>query len=103
MICLISGNNIPLTIYRRQSIRNYAIKQEYLYISFDKKGKNLDMIKDRLSYEEKNEITLDDINYVYGLRYLRKKQELIDFIVQGCFLISLMIFFVLLYKMGFIA
>lgn len=63
---------------------------------------NLDMIKDRLSYEEKNEITLDDINYVYGRRYLRKKQELIDFILQGCFLISLMIFFVSLYKMGFI-
>lgn len=63
---------------------------------------NLDMIKDRLSYEEKNEITLDDINYVYGLRYLRKKQELIDFILQGCFLISLMVFFGLLYKMGFV-
>lgn len=65
--------------------------------------KDLDMIKDRLLYEEKNEITLDDINYVYGLRYLRKKQGLIDFIIQGCFLISLMIFSVLLYKMGFIA
>lgn len=56
----------------------------------------------RLSYEQINEIILDDINYVYGRRYLRKKQELIDFILQGCFLISLMIFCVLLYKMGFI-
>ena len=53
-----------------------------------------------LSYKEIHEITLDDINYVYGLRYLRRKHEYI-FIIQGCFLISLM-FFVLLYKMGFV-
>lgn len=64
--------------------------------------KNLEMIIDKLSYEEKNEITLDDINYVYDLRYLRKKHENIVFIIQGCFIISLMVFFVLLYKMGFV-
>ena len=63
---------------------------------------NLDMIKDRLSYEGINEITLDDINYVYGLRYLRRKHENIVFIIQGCFIISLMFFFGLLYKMGFV-
>jgi hypothetical protein len=63
---------------------------------------NLDMIKDRLSYEEKNEITLDDINYVYNLKYLRRKKELIKFIIHGCFLIGLIIFFVLLSKKGFI-
>lgn len=56
----------------------------------------------RLSYKGINEITLDDINYVYGLRYLRRKHENIVFIIQGCFIISLMVFFGLLYKMGFV-
>ena len=62
---------------------------------------NLDMIKDRLSYEEKNEITLDDIKYVYGLRYFRRKR-----VLQRCYLTGLIIFSVLflleLYKNGFI-
>lgn len=68
------------------------------------KVENLDMIKDRLSYEEKNEIILDDIdiNYLYGLKYLRRKRKLIKFIIQGCFLIGLIIFFILLYKKGFV-
>ena len=56
----------------------------------------------RLSYKEIHEITLDDINYVYGLRYLRRKHENIVFIIQGCFIISLMVFFGLLYKKGFV-
>lgn len=54
--------------------------------------KNLEMIIDKLSGEEKDEITLDDIKYVYDLQYLRRKQELIKFIMQGCFLIGNIIF-----------
>lgn len=57
------------------------------------------MIKDKLSYEEKNEITLNDINYVYGLKYFRRKQELIKFIIQGCFLIGIIIFLYYFIKM----
>lgn len=64
--------------------------------------KDLYMIKDRLLYEEKNEITLDDINYVYGLRYFQRKR-----VLQRCGLTGLIIFSVLflleLYKKGFIA
>lgn len=54
--------------------------------------KNLEMIKDRLSYEEKNEITLDDIKYVYDLTYFRRKRALIEFIILGCILIGSIIF-----------
>mgnify|MGYP000886129846 CR=1 FL=1 len=54
--------------------------------------KNLEMIIDKLSYEGKNEITLDDIKYVYGLTYFRRKQELIKFIILWCILIGSIIF-----------
>ena len=63
---------------------------------------NLEMIIDKLSYEEKNEITLDDIKYVYDLTYFRRKRALIKLIMQGCFLIGLIIIFILLYKKGFV-
>ena len=63
---------------------------------------NLERIKDKLSYEEKNEITLDDIKYVYDLTYFRRKRALIKLIMQGCFLIGLIIIFILLYKKGFV-
>ena len=54
--------------------------------------KKLEMIIDKLSYEEKNEITLDDINYVYDLTYFRRKRALIEFIIPGCILIGNIIF-----------
>lgn len=47
----------------------------------------------RLSYKEINEITLDDINYVYGLRYLRRKHENIVFIIQGCSILCIIILY----------
>ena len=62
---------------------------------------NLDMIKDRLSYEEKNEITLDDINYVYGLRYFRRKRVLQRYYLTGLIIFSVL-FLLELYKNGFI-